>query len=396
MVNKRRLLSVALVIAALITGGCWDRHEMENRAYVLGTAVDHASPEPKGRYDLDRAFQQAGTRIYRLSYEMPKFKKGASGETSGGAGESMVYSAEGESMVAASRAIASKVSVQLFLEDNQVVLISEEVAREGVREIFDALFRFPGSRRRATILITKGRAEDFIKRKPKSGTVINSLNYPKLAETVKKVPTMSSVSEFGYFSEALRKKQGFSAPVVYMEKDEIKAAGTALFNSKGQMVGIADEYETVGGKIWRNKLPQGAIVVSHPDKPETTVVFDIAESETTVKPDFSGDTVRFIVKGEFIGSLGENIPLEESPTNDKKSVNAIAQAVATELTNHTYAILTKNQTVHADTFQLGDLIYRKNPQYWEKIKDRWEDEIFPTVEADVSIKVKIRGSGMTL
>jgi hypothetical protein len=87
--------------------------------------------------------------------------------------------------------------------------------------------------------------------------------------------------------------------------------------------------------------------------------------------------------------------MEEQPFMDEKSVSAIAQAVAAELTNQTYAILTKIQTVHADTFALGDLIRRKNPQYWEKIKDRWEDEIFPTVEADVTMKVKIRGSGMT-
>lgn len=390
----RRLLAAAIVIIAFLTGGCWDRKELENRAYVLGVAIDYASPEPNGRYDLNQAFQQTGTRKYRLSFEMPKFKKGSSGEQ--GSYESIVYSAEGESIIASSRAIASKTALQIFLEHNQVFLISEDVAREGIREVFDPLLRSPGSRRRSAIVITKGRAEDFIKRKTKSGTPINSLNYPKLAETVKKVPTMATESDFGYFSEALINKEGFTAPIVYMEKDEVKAAGAALFNRKGQMVGIANEYETIGGKIWRNKLSQGSIAVSHPDKPETMIVFEIADSKTTVKPDFSGNTVRFIVEGEFRGSLIENLPMEEKPFSDEKSVNAIAQAVADEITNHTYAVLRKEQTVHADTFVLGDIIRRKNPQYWEKIKDRWEEELFPTVEADVMIKVKISGSGMTL
>ncbi len=393
MVVRRHLLAIALVITALLTGGCWDRKEIENRGYVLGVAIDHASAEPKGRYDLNRAFQQAGTRRYRLSYELPNFKKGGSGEQGGY--ESIVISAEGGSIIVASRAISTKIALAMFIEDTQVILISEEVAREGIKEVFDGLLRFPGSRRRAAIFVTKGRAEDFIKRKTKSGTVLNSLNYPKFATAVKRVPTIASVSEFGYFSEALRGKHGFSAPVVYMENDEVKAAGAALFNSKGQMVGIADEYETVGGKIWRNKFPQGAIMVAHPDKPETFVVFEVAESKTTVKPDFSGDTVRFIVKGEFSGTIGENKPMEQMAASDEQSQNAIAQALAAELTNHTYAVLTKIQTVHADTFALGDLIRCKNPKYWEKIKDRWEDEIFPTVEADVTIKVIVKGSGMT-
>ncbi|MPM37049.1 hypothetical protein SDC9_83654 [bioreactor metagenome] len=193
---------------------------------MLGAALDHASPETTGRYDLDRAFQQAGTRKYRLSYELPNFKKGGSGEQV--SYESRVYSAEGETVYAASRAISTKTALQVFLEDMQVLLISEEVAREGVKEIFDVFLRYPGMRRRAAVLITKGRAEDFLKRKPKSGTPLNSLNYPQFATTVKKVPTIASVSELGYFSDAIRSKQGFSAPIVYIEKDEIKAAGAAL------------------------------------------------------------------------------------------------------------------------------------------------------------------------
>ena len=391
--GKRMVLAVVLLITALVTGGCWDRKEIENRGYVLGAAIDQVSPEPKGRYDIDRAFQQVGTRRYRLSYELRKLKAGTAGEKSGGGDENLVYSVESESIFAATRAISSKAQYGMFLEDMQVLLLSEEVAREGIREIFDLFARDPEMRRRAKIFVTKGRAEDFFNRKPKEGE-INSIGFSKLEVNAKRTPTMGSLSEFGYFSEALRSKKGFSAPVIYLEKDEVKAAGVALFNGKGHMMGLADEHETIGGKILRKKLTQGLIVVPNPDKPDTIVTFEIFEAKTTVKPDFAGNTVHFIIEGEFSGSLGESVPMQEKPFSDE-CLNGIAQAVAAELTNHTYAALKKAQAVRADTMEFGGLIRRKNPQYWEQIKDRWEDEIFPTVQADVTMKVKIRGSGMT-
>ena len=393
MERKRLLLAAALLLAVLLTGGCWDRKEIENRGYVLGAAIDYALPEPKGRYDLDRAFQQVGTRRYRLSYELRKFKGGNPSEKASSPEENLVYFAEGESLFAVNKAINSKAEFGMFIEDMQVMLISEAVAREGIMEIFDLFARDPEMRRRAKIFVTKGRAEDFFKLKAKAGEV-NSLAFSELADNVKEIPTMGAVSEFGYFSEALRSKQGFSAPVIYLEKDEVKAAGAALFNRKGQLAGIADEYETIGGRILRKKLGQGLIVVPNPDKPETIVVFEIFQSKTTIKPDFGGDTVRFIIDGEFIGSLGESIPMQEKPFSNE-CLQALEQAVAAELTNHTYAALKKAQAVRADAVEFGGLIRRKNPQYWERIKDRWEEEIFPTVEAEVKIKAKIRDTGMT-
>lgn len=392
MVCKRLLLAMALLITALTTGGCWDRKEIESRGYVLGAAIDNATPEPKGRYDLDRAFQEVGTRRYRLSYELRKPKAGGSSEKGNSADENIVYSAEGGSLFAATRAINSKVQFGMFLEDMQVMLVSEEVAREGIREIFDFFARDPEMRRRTRIYVTVGRAEDFFKRKAKAGE-INSISFAKLEANANKTPTVGSISEFGYVSEALRSKQGFSIPLLYKEKDEVKAAGVGLFNRTGRMVGRVDEYEAIGGKILRRKLSQGLIVVPNPDKPETIVVFELFESKIKVKPDFSGDTVRFIIEGEFVGSLGESLPMPDKPFSGE-CLDTIAQEVAAELTNHTYAALTKVQTVRADVVEFGDLIRRKNPQYWEKIRDRWEDEIFPTVEADVKIKVKIRGTGM--
>ena len=396
MAQKRQLLAAVLVMISFLTSGCWDRTEIENRGYVLWVAIDLAAPEAKGGYDLDRAFQQTGTRRYRLSYELPKFGKSDGGEKSGSSSKSIVYSAEGESLTAILKAMTTKIALQIFLEDVKVILISEDVARQGIRDMADPMFRHPGGNRQAIIIVTKGQAEDFLKRKPKSMGEINSLAYDKLEQTAQGTATIAAASDLGYIAKSLQGKQGFSAPFIYLEKDEVKFIGAALFNSKGKMAGIGDEYENIGGKLWRKKLTQGTIVVSHPNRTEGIIAFEISKGKTTIQPEFSGETVRFIVEGEISGSIDENANLDERLSKDKKIVTAIAQAVEAELTNHAYAALHKLQTVRADTVGLGDLIRRKNPPYWKKIKDRWEEEILPTVEADIRIKVTITGSGMNL
>lgn len=394
MVPIRLLAAVMLFTVLLITSGCWDQKEIEQRGYILGAAIDRVSPDSGNGYDLERAFQQTGDRRYRLSYELRKFKSSSgSGETSSSEPEkNIVFSAEGESFLAMSRAINSKSNLTMFAEDMQLLLISEEVAREGIREIFDFFVRESEIRRRTKFFVTKGRAEDFLKRKPETDE-INSQILAKLTASSQKNPTIAIQNELGYISKAVYGKRSFSAPMLFQEKGQIKAAGSALFNSQGRMVGIANEYETMGGKIWLSLLKLGLVLVNHPDKPDTLVVVEITESKIKLKPEFIADTVRFILDGEFTCRIAESVPMQEEPYSDEE-VKALAQVAEAELIRQAYAALKKAQTVRADVTGFGSLIYRKNPDYWEQVKDRWEEEIFPTVEADVKIKVRIKGTNL--
>lgn len=393
MISKRRSFFLAALLLTLVfTSGCWDRKEIENRGYVMGAAIDFILPEPKEKYDLEGAFQQVGRRKYRLSYEVRKAKSVSPGERSGTSEENLVYSAEGESLFAATRAMASRSRWGMFLEDVQVVLVSEAVAREGIKEVFDFFARDPEMRRRARIFITQGRAEEYIKRKPRTGE-INSLGYARLVVNAQKTPTIGGASEFGYIAKSLHSEQGFAVPMLYLEGEEVKAAGAALFNRQGRMVGISSEYEAYGGKLWRNILKQGVVAVPNPENPEDIVVVEMFEIKTRVKPDLSGEAVRFSLEGDIIVNLGESVPFQDKPFSDK-CLQDIEQAVAAELTSQSFAVLAKSQEIRADTFGLGAAIRRKKPQYWNQVKDRWEEEVFPTVEADVKLNVKIRGTGM--
>lgn len=137
--HKKKLVIILILSYCLLTAGCWDRKEIDTRGYVLGVAIDFAQPEPQDKSDLLEAVQTAGAKKYRVSLEFKQFRTKSSGGDKPGSGEeeSLVFAAEGESLFAIIRAINTQFPSELFFEDNQLLVFSEAVARDGIRDIVD-------------------------------------------------------------------------------------------------------------------------------------------------------------------------------------------------------------------------------------------------------------------
>lgn len=45
-----------------------------------------------------------------------------------------------------------------------------------------------------------------------------------------------------------------------------------------------------------------------------------------------------------------------------------------------------------DVFGIGEEIHREHPYQWKELRNKW-DQIFPTVEVSVSVKLKIQNTG---
>lgn len=388
------VLSFTLVTLTFFISGCWDRKEIENRGYVLGVSIDHAiSPEPKGKFDLPHVTQEAGERKYRVNFEFPRFTQGKEGEKGSGTEKHLLYVGEGESMAAVSRAMNAKMPFTMFFEDIQILVFSESVAKEGIDDLLDFFVRNPGMRRRVKLLVAPGRAEDILKNKIQVNEV-NSTFISKITKNVKIAPRFASKTDLGDISEAIRSKHSFFMPFVVLEKGDVKLTKAALFNKEAKLVGELDEYEIVGAKILRTVLLEGVFSVPNPANPEKLAVFEILDHKTEINSHLDGDKLWFTLEATFVGNLGENTEPEQK-TLDPIFLKDVEQALAAEFTRHVEAAYYKQQQVHAEISDLGWLIHRQHPQYWKQIKDRWDDETFPTVPLEINIKVVVRRPGMT-
>lgn len=386
---QKGLSMLLLAIVLLPMSGCWDRKEIENRGYILGVGIDHvAAPGPKGQFDLAYTPQAAGTRKYRMTVELPKFRKEEGSKEVSSGQSHLIWAAEGESMFAMTRMINTKTYFGMFYEDMQSIVFSESVAREGIRDILDFFQRDSEMRRRVKLFVTPGRAEEVLTAKLQV-LVVNSIFIAKLLSNVDKSPYFASKVEMGQIAKAIRNKRSFGLPMVVVEDKEVKLIKSAIFDKHARMVGELTELETIGGKLLRNNLMKGVLIVPNPVDPSKLVAFELYEPSIKVNCRLEDDTLRFMVDATLVGTLGENMEPRQD-AYDRLYVSAVEQAVQDEYTHIVRGAYSKLQELKTDAIELGGHVHRQYPHYWEQIKDRWDDEIFPSVPLDISITVIIR------
>ena len=60
------------------------------------------------------------------------------------------------------------------------------------------------------------------------------------------------------------------------------------------------------------------------------------------------------------------------------------------LINKGIDIAQKNKS---DIFGFGNLAYKKDPKYYDKIKDIWHEEIFPKIKPKININIDLKARG---
>lgn len=391
----RRLAGISLLLGCcLLLTGCWDRKEIESRGYVLGIAIDMARPEPEDQRSILEAAQAAGSKKYKVSYLMEKVRtQNAGNNPAADEEEGMVYAAVGESLFATVRAVNTQFPSGLFFEDNQMLVFSEAVARDGIKDMMDFFDRDPEFRRRTRVFIALGRGEDLLRYKTKSRQLLSTY-LPRITRNIDKSPTFAVPTVLGQVSEKIYNNQSLAIPIVIIDKEDIKVSGTALFDRNYKMVAALNEWETVGANILRRELQQGITVLPNPVKPDKVSVFELFQAEIEIKPHLAGDHLWFQLKAKFTGALAEN-QVAMQTTLDSAFLSVLEQSLVAEFTRqirHAYARLQKSK---ADAAGLGALVHKRYPRYWKEVKSRWDEERFPEVPLkEVNIEVVIMNTAM--
>ncbi|WP_068783901.1 Ger(x)C family spore germination protein [Paenibacillus phocaensis] len=389
--RSRGMRLPAILFALLLLSGCWDAEELNRRAVVAGIGIDLA-PDKKE---------------YLVSFQVINADE-ISGKTGSGGTPTVVYTTQGRSIMEAVRKASLLVPRLMSTAHARIVVISEELARQGISDIVDFLDRDSDIRLTAKIYVAKEgtNARDILSGLSPMGKITAyslaqktemtseeyGVNYPvEVDDLIRDIlapdsgPVINGVDILGS-AEQIRKQRNLQ------QTDglgHLRMSNLAVFKGD-RLRGWLNEEESLGLNWLKGKLRKTAIVID-PER-QGKITMDVSRSKTTTQVILKDpDRPVFVVKVTAqlsVREMDSTIDLRDPAT-----LSAMETDVNQEILRKIKAAVHKAQSLDSDILGFGQLLERQHPKAWKHLKGQWPD-LFPKVEVEYQVDSIVRNSQM--
>jgi len=370
----------ACVCMALLLTGCWDRREINDVAFVVGTAIDIEKDGYRGTLQIPLVGQMGGPQ-------------GGGGGTSGSKAWH-IESAFGKTIRGATEAEQDHLSRILNFSHRRVFVIGKPLASRGVMPIFDAVFRIPQNRLGAFPLVALGDAKDILT----ADAPVEKMPAEMLRE-VAQLATADPINLRIFFYSLLTEgidpiapavKRISAAPNIKKSKSTLELAGIAVFRHD-KLAAVLTEDDAMGLLIAMNQARSPILDVKAPGGSEGTIIVQLQQSKTKIEPKVDGGRIRFDLTIMAHGNVTEK--MSDYPTSTTVQRDGLEHAAEKRLTDIVEHAIRKSQRHQADPIGFGDVLHRKHPRLWRDVRDRWEREELPEMEFRVRARVHLEHDG---
>lgn len=375
---------IFLLIIFLFTG-CYNYREINNLAITTAIGIDKEDDD------------------FLLTIQVVNIQKEGS-QASGSSNETkfITYETRGKSIYEAIRSIILESPKMVYGSHLQLIVIGEEVAKEGISQIFDFFMRNPESRKQFQLVLARdSKAKDILKvltpfETLNSRNIIDSINsdakYLGVAEKInfeeqvktylngKKDMMMTSIKLVGNPEES----ETTEALKETSPKTRLLLSGIGVFR-KDKLQGYLTEDESIAAGFLNNTINNSVIkfecekdkyITINVMKPKTEIEFDNKKIKIKVKTDGS------------INEVDCNIDL-----NDYKQISKIEDMATKEITKNINNLLNTTKELKVDSFGFLDLIYKTNPKYSYKLMDNWYDKYLQELNIELEVDAVLTGKG---
>ena len=405
--NNRVKFGIAF-LALVCLSGCWDRVEIEERAVVLGIAVDAEDPsEAKNEPAVSHSskdFRAPETGMIRLTVQLavpgriPLGPGGSEGSGGGGAAQQQTVWAldvVGHTMDDAVSNLQQQISSPLFFGHLRVIVISEKLAKRGLQNINDYFRRNSEVRRTSWMVIAKGNAAELMKAAPELERVPTLYLTATLDQAVRMGKLPLDFVGFFWTNSSKKGQEGYLPYVEIIKKNEnVQISGIAYFKGD-KMVDTTTPGEIGAFMAVKGINPAGyQVFAGIPGSEKEMVVYSATHRKSKIRVSIKNGRPHYKVQIHVEGNLREKtdvkIPLNESMLKDiEKDIEKNAKQAIEDF-------IKKTQEKGADIFGFGEYVRAKKPGYWNReirTKKQWQD-MYKEATVEIAVDYKIRRVGM--
>lgn len=370
MSRKRFGSALALILCGALLSGCWDRIEINDEAFVVGTAIDR----------VEQGYQAS------VLIPLPGNIGGPAGGEGSGKRPFTVQSEIGSTPREAFDKMQRKLSRRLSLAHRRVLLFGEDVVKDNVEPLMDSNVRISEARLNTLVAVTRGKAvellgaEEQLERFPveamreilQSEATIRIL----LKDIVYQLNAPGLEAMFPYL-EIVEGKTG-------QEKtEEIRAAGYVI-TKQGKSVGIlqGEQAEVMRFFVGRFRPFKQTIQT---DSGAITLYVSGATKE--IKPYLKGNQIHFKIRVNLQANIVEDFTQQES-------FSFFEKVWSRKFHSDIVQMLDTLQQKQSDVIGFGQMLRRKYPMEW---KTKWEPvwpDVFSKAHMEVEVKTNIDRVGM--
>ncbi|WP_080875228.1 Ger(x)C family spore germination protein [Oceanobacillus timonensis] len=383
--NKTYLFLLCCLCCLL--SGCWDEVNIEERGFVIGTALDLAEEQ-----------QSEGSPLVTMTNQFV-VPAGLGTPSEGGSGNEKPYknlSLSGHSLFQITREMALVQGNSPFYEHLKLIVVSADLASEPYlfANTMDLLIRDPEMRRETKVVISEEDAEDILEIESEMEP-LPAMQIELINENMDKSGALIEPIRIGDLNENMLEKNNYLIPRVRSVDGRMMFNGTAIFHGKSnRLIGFISGQDTFSVNLITGDLKGG---YAQFEIDNNLMVYEIKRAKSSIKIDTDqANHVTIDVTIDLEGNIGESFG-GKSLLN-KEYMDDLDKKVSKSLEKRVSDIIKKGQEeIGVDFFGFSEIMQEKHHQEWTKIKDDWDEgeEYFQNATINVTVDATIRGIGVT-
>lgn len=376
-----------------ILTACWNQKELTDLAFVMALGID------KGEDDL-----------YHVSFQLVNPGNVSAGQGGGGQGLPIaVYKSTGRTMTEAARNATKEVSRRLYYAHTNVVVVSEELAKDRTQflNLLDSFARDPEFRTTTEILVARdASAEEIVT----TLTILDKLPVSKITKEIKSTEAMKgenfsiSIDDLidgivgsgkepvlnGYQLIGMKEEANKAENLQKTTTDAFLTADGLAVIKDGALIDWIESKKSRGVLWVLDKAKSTDITLKWKGKKNALSIVPI-RSKTKVSTIFKQGKPVINIKIENEGWLSEaNTAID---LMDPKTIGKIEKLTEKAIKKEVQISVKEAKRLKCDIFGFGDVVHKANPDLWKKLERDWNN-YFSDLEVNVKVDSYLRREGV--